>query len=171
MSRTQSSACSQGEVADCLVCLACSLTALPIPGLHPPEHRQIPNCKSARPAIPCWPPTTNSTCSSTRCPCDPDLDMSDSYFGATRASLFSGHDSFSVPISRIRCSKCAAPSAVEYVAWANANAAEAERREAPPLLATLVERDHPRHSLMGYGGMTLEELRRQVWHRVRAPGS
>ena len=97
--------------------------------------------------------------------------MSESYFGATRTNLFSGHEAFSVAISRIKCSLCPIQSNAQYTVWATSDASDAERREALLLLAALIKRDHPAHSLVGYGGMTLEALRRQVWPRARGAAS
>ena len=67
------------------------------------------------------------------------------YFGATRATLFLNHEVLAVPISRIRCSRCVTGPRLEYITWANSNAAEDEKREAAALLAILVEWDHPQH--------------------------
>ena len=88
------------------------------------------------------------------------------YFGATRAGLFTGHEAFSVPISRIRCSKCPAASAPEYIAWADTTPVEADSKEASALLAELVEGDHPHHRASIYGSMTLEELRHRVGRKA-----
>ena len=91
-------------------------------------------------------------------------------FGATSTRLFLGHDVFSVPISRVRCSKCPRGSPAEYVAWGETNAPEADRREASALLAELVEKDHSRHNAV-YSGMTLEELRQRVGRKASSAGS
>ena len=92
------------------------------------------------------------------------------YFGATWTRLFVGHPVSSVPISRLRCSKCPGASPAEYVAWGDTNAPEADRREASALLAELVEKDHPRHNAV-YSGMTLEELRQRVGRKASSAGS
>jgi len=89
---------------------------------------------------------------------------------ATWTRLFVGHDVFSVPISRVRCSKCPGGSPAEYIAWGDTNAPEADRREASALLAELVEKDHPRHKAV-YSGMTIEELRQRVRRRASAAES
>ncbi len=91
------------------------------------------------------------------------------YFGATSTRLFVGHPVSSVPISRVRCSKCPGASPAEYVAWGETNAPEADRREASALLAELVEKDHPRHRAV-YSGMTLEELRQRVGRKASSAG-
>ena len=93
------------------------------------------------------------------------------YFGATQATLFLRHEVLAVPISRVRCSRCVGPR-LEYITWANSNAVEDEKREAAALLAILVEWDHPQHGPVGYGGMTLEELRKRVGRSsARAAGA
>jgi hypothetical protein len=97
--------------------------------------------------------------------------MSEYYFGATRASLFLGHEARAVRISRVRCSRCVGGPHPEYVAWANANATEDEKREAAALLTLVVEWDHPHHGPVGYGGMTLEELRKRVGLNSRGAGA
>src|SRR2546427_10706938 len=79
-------------------------------------------------------------------------------------------DLSSVPISRVRCSKCPGASPAEYVAWGDTNAPEADRREASALLAELVEKDHSRHNAV-YSGMTLEELRQRVGRKASSAGS
>ena len=96
--------------------------------------------------------------------------MSEIYFGATHALLFFEPAVSSVPISRVRCSKCPGASPAEYVAWGDTNAPEADRREASALLAELVEKDHPRHNAV-YSGMTLEELRQRVGRKASSAGS
>ena len=95
--------------------------------------------------------------------------MHNTYFRATHARLFVGHAVFSVPISRVRCSKCPGASPAEYVAWGDTNAPEADRREASALLAELVGKDHPRHKAV-YSGMTLEELRQRVGRKASPAG-
>jgi hypothetical protein len=97
--------------------------------------------------------------------------MTEYYFGATQANLFVSHDVLAVPSSRIRCWRCVSRSRLEYVTWANVNATEDEKREAATLLTVLLEWDHPQHAAVGYGGMTLEELRRRVGCKVRAAGA
>jgi hypothetical protein len=97
--------------------------------------------------------------------------MSEYCFGATRASLFLGHEALAVPILRIGCSRCVRGSHPDYIAWANANATEGEKREAAALLTVLVEWDHPQHGPVGYGGMSLEELRKRVGRSARAAGA
>jgi hypothetical protein len=97
--------------------------------------------------------------------------MAEYYFGATLANLFLSHDVLAFPTSRIRCSRCIGGSRLEYVTWANVNAAEDEKRESVALLTILLEWDHPQHAAVGYGGMTLEELRRRAGHNVRAAGA
>ena len=99
-----------------------------------------------------------------------EVQMHNTYFRATHARLFVGHAVFSVPISRVRCSKCPGASPAEYVAWGDTNAPEADRREASALLAELVEKDHPRHNAV-YSGMTLEELRQRVGRKASSAGS
>ena len=84
--------------------------------------------------------------------------------------MFIGHDVFSVPVSRVRCSKCPDASPAEYVSWGDTNVPEADRREASALLAELVEKDHPRHNAV-YSGMTLEELRQRVRRKASSAGS
>ena len=59
---------------------------------------------------------------------------------------------------------------LEDIAWGDANAAEADRREASALLTELVEGDHPQHRPV-YGGMTIEELRQRVGRRASAAES
>ena len=100
----------------------------------------------------------------------PEAQRSNIYFGATWTRLFVGHPVSSVPISRVRCSKCPGASPAEYVAWGDTNAPEADRREASALLAQLVEKDHPRHNAV-YSGMTLEELRQRVGRKASSAGS
>ena len=100
----------------------------------------------------------------------PEAQRSNIYFGATWTRLFVGHPVSSVPISRVRCSKCPGASPAEYVAWGDTNAPEADRREASALLAELVEKDHPRHKAV-YSGMTLEELRQRVGRKASSAGS
>jgi len=100
----------------------------------------------------------------------PEAQRSNIYFGATWTRLFVGHPVSSVPISRVRCSKCPGASPAEYVAWGDINAPEADRREASALLAQLVEKDHPRHNAV-YSGMTLEELRQRVGRKASSAGS
>src|SRR5207245_10882861 len=100
----------------------------------------------------------------------PEAQRSNIYFGATWTRLFVGHPISSVPISRVRCSKCPGASPAEYVAWGDTNAPEADRREASALLAELVEKDHPRHRAV-YSGMTLEELRQRVGRKASSAGS
>jgi hypothetical protein len=58
-----------------------------------------------------------------------------------------------------------------YIGWAHADAAESEKREAIALLTIIVEWDHPKHGPVGYGGMTLEELRNRVGRNVKAAGA
>jgi hypothetical protein len=96
--------------------------------------------------------------------------MSEYYFGATRANLFLGHEPRAVLISRFGCSRCVGRHP-EYIAWAHANASEDEKREAAALLTVFVEWDHPHHGPVGYGGMTLEELRRRVGRDSSAAGA
>jgi hypothetical protein len=96
--------------------------------------------------------------------------MSEYYFGATRATLFLGHETRAVPISRVRCSRCVAGPRLEYIAWTNVNATEDEKREAAALLTVCIEWDHPQHGAVGYGGMTLQELRKRVGREARAAG-
>ena len=60
-----------------------------------------------------------------------ELVCSNIYFGATSTRLFVGHPVSSVPISRVRCSKCPGASPAEYVAWGDKNdlrLTEARRR-------------------------------------------
>src|SRR3989449_7903347 len=99
-----------------------------------------------------------------------EVQMHNTYFRATHARLFVGHAVFSVPISRVRCSKCPGASPAEYIAWGSTNVAEAERGEALALLAELVERDHPHHKPAVYGGMSLEELRQRVGSKPSPAG-
>jgi hypothetical protein len=96
--------------------------------------------------------------------------VSEIYFGATHALLFLEPAVFSVPISRVRCSKCPAASPAEYLAWGSTNVAEADRGEALALLCELVERDHPHHRPAVYGGMSLEELRQRVGRNASPAG-
>jgi len=96
--------------------------------------------------------------------------LSEIYFGATHALLFFEPAVFSVPISRVRCSKCPGASPAEYIAWGSTNVAEAERGEALALLAELVEKDHPHHKPAVYGGMSLEELRQRVARKASPAG-
>jgi hypothetical protein len=97
--------------------------------------------------------------------------MTERYFGATRVNLFVSHDVLALATSRIRCSRCVSGARLEYVTWANVNATEDEKREATALLTVLVEWDHPQHAAVGYGGMTLEELRRRSGRSVKAAGA
>jgi hypothetical protein len=97
--------------------------------------------------------------------------MAQTYFGATRADFFSGHQVFEVPIARIRCTRCRGASAAEYIAWANTDSSEAVRGEASGLLTELIERDHPHHRPAVYGGSTLEELKHQAQRKFSAAGS
>ena len=97
--------------------------------------------------------------------------MSEYCFGATRASLFSSHATLAVPISRVGCSRCVGRQQPEYILWANANATEGEKTEAAALLNVFIEWDHPQHGPVGYGGMTLEELRKRVGRSARAAGA
>jgi hypothetical protein len=97
--------------------------------------------------------------------------MSEYYFGATRANLFLGHEAHAVRISRVGCSRCVAGRHSEYIARANANASEDEKREAAALLTVFVEWDHPHHGPVGYGGMTLEELRKRTGRNISAAGA
>jgi len=96
--------------------------------------------------------------------------LQESWATRTWTRLFVGHPVSSVPISRVRCSKCPGASPAEYVAWGDINAPEADRREASALLAQLVEKDHPRHNAV-YSGMTLEELRQRVGRKASSAGS
>jgi hypothetical protein len=97
--------------------------------------------------------------------------MTDAFFGATQATLFLSHEVRAVPISHVRCARCFSGVSPEYVAWGNASAGEDEKREAATLLAVLVEWAHPQHASVGYGGMTLEELRKRVGRSARAAGA
>jgi hypothetical protein len=98
--------------------------------------------------------------------------MTEHYFGATQATLFLSHEVLAVPVSRVRCSRCVTGPRLEYITWANSNAAEDEKLEAAALLTILVEWDHPQHGPVGYGGMTIEELRKRVGRSsARAAGA
>jgi hypothetical protein len=96
--------------------------------------------------------------------------MSEYYFGATQASLFLSHEPRAVRVSRVGCSRCVGRQHPEYIAWAHANAPEDEKREAAALLTVFVEWDHPHHGPVGYGGMTLEELRKRTGRHTSAAG-
>jgi hypothetical protein len=85
------------------------------------------------------------------------------FFGATRRDKLAFWRAFSRPISAIKCTKCAARSPVEYVAWEDGIASQADKEEAVALLTKLVEADHPHHHPVLCGALTLEELRRRAW--------
>ena len=95
--------------------------------------------------------------------------MSEYCFGATQTKLFLPHETLAVPISQIGCRRCS--GRMTYIAWANASAADDEKQEAAALLTLFVEWDHPTHTAVGYGGMTLEELRKRVGRSARAAGA
>jgi hypothetical protein len=95
--------------------------------------------------------------------------MSEYRFGATQSALFLGDEKLAVPISQIGCYRCAGKC--RYIAWSNVNATEGEKQEAAVLLTLFVEWDHPKHAPVGYGGMTLEELRQRVGRSGRAAGA
>jgi len=90
--------------------------------------------------------------------------MSQVYFGATRSDVTPHYEAFSVPIRRIKCSKCP----TKYVIWGNENAPDRDREEAVILLTQFVEKDHPTHKPVLYGAATLDELRKRVGRKATA---
>ena len=97
------------------------------------------------------------------------LPMNEYRFGATQTNLFLRDETLAVPISQIGCRRCS--GRMTYIAWANVSAADDEKQEAAALLTIFVEWDHPKHTAVGYGGMTLEELRKRVGRSARAAGA